>query len=72
MIEKVVKISDCNRCPHRAARTDEYPSDFCRIVDSELSQHTTAPFDRPITPPKWCPLRKGDFRVRVRYTLAGQ
>ena len=70
--QEVVKVMDCNRCPHRAAETDEYPSDFCALSGLRLDQHTTAS-SRPIPVPRSCPLRRKDHVVKInrRYTLGG-
>jgi len=74
--EKVIRISDCARCPHRCSETDEYPSDYCgiavgyRSLDFSYNRRLGKPSSWP--PPSWCPLRKEDHIVKIhrRYTLA--
>ena len=69
--EKVIRISDCARCPHRYSETDEYPSDYCGIAVGYRSLDYS--YNRAVQePPSWCPLRKEDHIVKIhrRYTLA--
>jgi hypothetical protein len=74
MKQEVITITDCGVCPHRYAKTGEYPSDTCSVSGRRLGQMTAPPYKRFMVPPDHCPLRTKDHMVNINrcYTLGGK